>query len=168
MSLHPTHDAAGLARAIRDGEVLPTEVVDDPRAIHDRNDRTNAFVTVWTIWPARDGRRGRTRDRRWRAARAAFSRRPRRDQDLDDVEGSPDNLRLLLFEDRVAESGFAVRRPAPGRRARSWSEDEHARVLSERRPTASPGRPEHRSIPTASRWLLRRGRRGAPRRALVR
>ncbi|MDZ7745448.1 MAG: amidase [Halobacteriales archaeon] len=101
----PLHrqSAAGLARAIREGQRSATEVVDETLArIHERNDRTNAFVTV-------------TDDR----ARAAASRAdeaiadgeplgplhgvPVAIKDLDDVEGVRTTSGSLLFADHVAE-----------------------------------------------------------------
>ncbi|PGF15678.1 amidase [Natrinema sp. CBA1119] len=105
MVASPTHaTAAGLARAIRDGEYSPTEVVDDTlERIHDRNDRTNAFVTVTDDL---------AREMAAEADRAIDDGEPLGPlhgvpvaiKDLDDVEGVRTTSGSLLFEDRVAES----------------------------------------------------------------
>ncbi|MDF9747519.1 amidase [Natrinema salsiterrestre] len=101
----PTHvTAAGLARAIRDGEYSPTEVVDAVlERIHERNDRTNAFVTVTDDL---------AREMAAEAEHAIAEGEPLGPlhgvpvaiKDLDDVEGVRTTSGSLLFEDRVAES----------------------------------------------------------------
>jgi Asp-tRNA(Asn)/Glu-tRNA(Gln) amidotransferase A subunit family amidase len=95
--------AVGIARRIRDGDLSPVEVVDATlEAIAERNDRTNAFVTVTD---------DRAREAAERAARAVESGEilgplhgvPVAIKDLDDVAGVRTTSGSLLFEDRVAE-----------------------------------------------------------------
>jgi len=99
------------SRAIRDGEYSPTEVVDDTlERIHDRNDRTNAFVTVTDDL---------AREMAAEADRAIDDGEP-----LGPLHGvpvairisttsrSPDNLRLPALRGPRRRVGFAVRRPA--------------------------------------------------------
>ncbi|MEF8840334.1 MAG: amidase [Haloarculaceae archaeon] len=95
--------AAGLARRIRDGDLSPVEVVDATlERIEERNDRTNAFVTVTDK---------RAREAAERAERAVESGErlaplhgvPVAIKDLDDVAGVRTTSGSLLFEDRVAE-----------------------------------------------------------------
>jgi Asp-tRNA(Asn)/Glu-tRNA(Gln) amidotransferase A subunit family amidase len=95
--------AVGIARRIRDGELSPVEVVDATlEAIEERNERTNAFVTVTDE---------RAREAAERAERAAESGEvlgplhgvPVAIKDLDDVAGVRTTSGSLLFEDRVAE-----------------------------------------------------------------
>ena len=95
--------AVGIARRIRDGELSPVEVVDATlETIEERNERTNAFVTVTDE---------RAREAAERAERAAESGEvlgplhgvPVAIKDLDDVAGVRTTSGSLLFEDRVAE-----------------------------------------------------------------
>ena len=95
--------AAGLARRIRDGELAPTDVVEATlERIHDRNDRTNAFVTV-TDELAREAAK---------EAEAAIERGdplgplhgvPVAIKDLNDVAGVRTTNGSKLFEEFVAE-----------------------------------------------------------------
>jgi len=96
--------AAGLARKIRDGDVSPVEVVDRTlERIDERNDRTNAFVTVTDE---------RAREAAQRAERAVEAGEPLGPlhgvpvavKDLDDVAGVRTTRGSLLFEDHVAEA----------------------------------------------------------------
>jgi len=95
--------AAGLAREIRDGDLSPVEVVDATlERIDERNDRTNAFVTV-TDERAREAAR--------RAERAVEAGEPLGPlhgvpvavKDLDDVAGVRTTHGSKLYEDNVAE-----------------------------------------------------------------
>jgi Asp-tRNA(Asn)/Glu-tRNA(Gln) amidotransferase A subunit family amidase len=95
--------AVGIARRIRDGDLSPVEVVDATlEAIEERNERTNAFVTVTDE---------RAREAAERAERAVESGEilgplhgvPVAIKDLDDVAGVRTTSGSLLFEDRVAE-----------------------------------------------------------------
>lgn len=105
MATAHTHlTAAGLARRIRDGELAPSEVVETHlERIHERNDRTNAFVTVTD-----ELARGMAAD----AERALEDGDPLGPlhgvpvavKDLDDVEGVRTTSGSLLFEDRVADA----------------------------------------------------------------
>ncbi|WP_226040156.1 amidase [Natrinema sp. DC36] len=96
--------AAGIARAIRDGECSPTEVVDATlERIHDRNDRTNAFVTV-TDDLAREMAAEADRAIDEGEPLGPLHGVPVAIKDLDDVEGVRTTSGSLLFEDRVAES----------------------------------------------------------------
>ncbi|WP_222920229.1 amidase [Natrinema sp. SYSU A 869] len=108
--------AAGLARAIRDGEYTPTEVVDATlERIHERNDRTNAFITVTDDL---------AREMAEEAERAIADGEPLGPlhgvpvaiKDLDDVEGVRTTSGSLLFEDRIADSDspFVARLKAAG------------------------------------------------------
>ncbi|MFB6133751.1 MAG: amidase [Halanaeroarchaeum sp.] len=100
-----THQtAAGIARRIRDGEVSPTTVVDAfIDRIRERNDRTNAFVTVTEEL---------AREMASHAETAIENGEPRGPllgvpvavKDLDDVKGTRTTSGSLLFEDRIAES----------------------------------------------------------------
>lgn len=95
--------AAGIARRIRDGDLSPTDVVEAHlERIHERNGRTNAFVTI-TDELAREAAT---------EAEAALDRGdptgplhgvPVAIKDLDDVAGVRTTSGSLLFEDRVAE-----------------------------------------------------------------
>ena len=95
--------AAGIARRVRDGDLSPVEVVDATlEAIEERNERTNAFVTVTDE---------RAREAAERAERAVESGEvlgplhgvPVAIKDLDDVAGVRTTSGSKLFEDRVAE-----------------------------------------------------------------
>ncbi|OLZ42127.1 amidase [Natrinema saccharevitans] len=96
--------ATGLARAIRDGEYSPTEVVDDVlERIRERNERTNAFVTV-TDKLAREMAEDAERAIDEGEPLGPLHGVPVAIKDLDDVEGVRTTSGSLLFEDRVAES----------------------------------------------------------------
>jgi Asp-tRNA(Asn)/Glu-tRNA(Gln) amidotransferase A subunit family amidase len=95
--------AAGLARRIRDGDLSPVEAIDATlERIEERNDRTNAFVTVTDE---------RAREAAERAERAVESGEvlgplhgvPVAIKDLDDVAGVRTTYGSKLFEDNVAE-----------------------------------------------------------------
>ncbi|WP_226482511.1 amidase [Natrinema amylolyticum] len=105
MVAHPTDmTAAGLARAIRDGECSPTEVVESVlERIRERNDRTNAFVTV-TDDLAREMAEEADRAIAEGEPLGPLHGVPVAIKDLDDVAGVRTTSGSLLFEDRVAES----------------------------------------------------------------
>ena len=113
----PTHaTAAGLARAIRDGEHSPTEVVDAVlERIRERNDRTNAFVTV-TDELAREMAEDAERAIANGEPLGPLHGVPVAVKDLDDVEGVRTTSGSLLYEDRVADSDspFVARLKAAG------------------------------------------------------
>jgi Asp-tRNA(Asn)/Glu-tRNA(Gln) amidotransferase A subunit family amidase len=98
------HTAAGLARGIHDGEYSPVEVTEACLdRIHQRNDRTNAFVTVTD-----DLAREMAADAQ-RAIEAGDPLGPLHGvpvaiKDLDDVAGVRTTSGSLLFEDRVVDS----------------------------------------------------------------
>jgi Asp-tRNA(Asn)/Glu-tRNA(Gln) amidotransferase A subunit family amidase len=96
--------AVGIARRIKDGELSPVEVTEACLdRIYERNDRTNAFVTITDDL---------ARDMAEEAEQAIISGEPLGPlhgvpvaiKDLDDVQGIPTTSGSLLFEDRVAES----------------------------------------------------------------
>jgi Asp-tRNA(Asn)/Glu-tRNA(Gln) amidotransferase A subunit family amidase len=105
MGRNVTHlTAAGIARRIRDGDLSPVDVVEAHLdRIRERNDRTNAFVTV-------------TEDLALEAAAAAERALDDGDplgplhgvpvavKDLDDVAGVTTTSGSLLFEDHVADA----------------------------------------------------------------
>ncbi len=96
--------AAGLARAIRDGDRSPTEVVESTlERIHERNDRTNAFVTI-TDDLAREMAAEADRAIAEGEPLGPLHGVPVAIKDLDDVEGVTTTSGSLLFEDRVADS----------------------------------------------------------------
>ncbi|WP_254762789.1 amidase [Natrinema marinum] len=96
--------AAGIARAIRDGDYSATEVVESTlERIHDRNDRTNAFVTV-TDELAREMAADADHAIDEGEPLGPLHGVPVAIKDLDDVEGIRTTSGSLLFEDRVAES----------------------------------------------------------------
>ncbi|WP_435551287.1 amidase [Natrinema sp. CGMCC1.2065] len=108
--------AAGLARAIRDGELSPTAVVDAVlERIHERNERTNAFVTV-TDDLAREMAADAERAIDEGEPLGPLHGVPVAIKDLDDVEGVRTTSGSLLFDDRVAESDspFVARLKAAG------------------------------------------------------
>ncbi|WP_440763856.1 amidase [Natronorubrum sp. DTA7] len=108
--------AAGLARAIRDGEYSPTEVVESVlERIHERNDRTNAFVTV-TDELAHEMAEEAERAIADGEPLGPLHGVPVAIKDLDDVEGVRTTSGSLLFEDRVADSDspFVARLKAAG------------------------------------------------------
>jgi Asp-tRNA(Asn)/Glu-tRNA(Gln) amidotransferase A subunit family amidase len=109
MSPDVTHmTAAGIARRIRDSDLSPVEVVDATlEAIEERNERTNAFVTVT------DERARKAAERAERAVEAGERLGPLHGvpiaiKDLDDVAGVRTTSGSLLFEDRVAEENSPV------------------------------------------------------------
>lgn len=104
VSTHPTAlSASSIARRIREGELSPVEVVDAHlERVHERKDRTNAFVTV-TEDLARESAA---------AAEAAIEAGeplgplhgvPIAVKDLDDVAGVRTTSGSLLYQDRVAD-----------------------------------------------------------------
>ncbi|QSW99895.1 amidase [Haloterrigena alkaliphila] len=108
--------AAGLARAIRDGEYSPTEVVDATlERIRERADRTNAFVTV-TDELAREMAEEAERAIDEGEPLGPLHGVPVAIKDLDDVEGVRTTSGSLLFEDRIADadSPFVARLKAAG------------------------------------------------------
>lgn len=106
-----TRSAVDLAEAIRTGEISPVTVVDTMlNRIDERNDRTNAFVTV-----AREFAREQAEEAE-RAVEAGQPLGPLHGvpvaiKDLNDVAGLRTTAGSLLFEDRVADSSdvFAQR-----------------------------------------------------------
>ncbi|ELY65417.1 amidase [Natronococcus jeotgali] len=99
--------AAGVARRVRDGERSPVDVVDDHlERIRERNERTNAFVTV-----AEESAREAARE----AERAIDEGEPLGPlhgvpvavKDIDDVAGIETTSGSLLLEDRVADADTA-------------------------------------------------------------
>lgn len=108
--------AAGVARRIRDRDVSPVAVVDAHLdRIDERNDRTNAFVTV-TAESARE--RAREAERALEEGREVGPLHgvPVAIKDLDDVAGVQTTSGSLLFADRVAEtdSPYVARLKAAG------------------------------------------------------
>ncbi|GAA0517514.1 Asp-tRNAAsn/Glu-tRNAGln amidotransferase A subunit [Halorubrum aquaticum] len=104
MSRIHTRSATELAEEIREGDRSPVEVVEHLLdRIDERNDRTNAFVTVT---------RERALDRAKEAERAVEAGEslgplhgvPVAVKDLNDVAGVRTTSGSLLFEDRIAES----------------------------------------------------------------
>ena len=96
--------AAGIARRIRDGDLTPTEVVEAHLdRIYERNDRTNAFVTITNEL---------AREMAVKAEEAIENGDPLGPlhgvpvaiKDLDDVAGVRTTSGSLLFEDRIADS----------------------------------------------------------------
>ena len=96
--------AAGLARRVRDGDYSPTDIVEAHlERIHERNDRTNAFVTVT------DELAEEMASAAERAVEDGKTLGPLRGvpvaiKDLDDVAGVRTTSGSLLFEDSVADS----------------------------------------------------------------
>ncbi|WP_101295788.1 amidase [Halegenticoccus soli] len=105
MTENPTRlSAAGIARRIRDGERSPVEVVEAHLdRIHERNDGTNAFVTI-TDELAHEMARDAERAVRDGEPLGPLHGVPVAIKDLDDVEGVRTTSGSVLFEDRVAES----------------------------------------------------------------
>jgi len=108
--------AAGIARRVRDGDVSPVDAVEAHLdRIRERNDRTNAFVTV-----AEDHALAAARDleESLDAGEPAgpLAGVPVAIKDLDDVAGLPTTSGSLLFEDRVAaaDAPFVERLEAAG------------------------------------------------------
>ncbi|WP_423751548.1 amidase [Salinirarus marinus] len=96
--------AAGLARRIRDGDCSPVEVVEAHLdRIRERNDRTNAFVTI-TDELAEEMARDAERAIENGDTLGPLHGVPVAIKDLDDVAGVRTTSGSLLFEDRVAES----------------------------------------------------------------
>lgn len=103
--------AAGIARRIKDGDLTPTEVVEAHlERIHERADRTNAFVTV-TEDLAREMVADAERAIEEGEALGPLHGVPVAIKDLDDVAGITTTSGSLLFEDDVAEedSPFVAR-----------------------------------------------------------
>lgn len=108
--------AAGLARAIRDGDYSPREVVESVLdRIHNRNDRTNAFVTV-TDELAREMADAAERAIEDGDPLGPLHGVPVAIKDLSDVEDVRTTSGSALFEDRVADSDspFVARLRAAG------------------------------------------------------
>jgi Asp-tRNA(Asn)/Glu-tRNA(Gln) amidotransferase A subunit family amidase len=96
--------AAGIARRIRDGDCTPTEVVEAHLdRIHERNDRTNAFVTV-TEELAHEMAAAAERAVEEGEPLGPLHGVPVAIKDLADVEGVRTTSGSLLFEDRIADS----------------------------------------------------------------
>lgn len=96
--------AAGIARRVRDGDLTPTEVVDAHLdRITDRNDRTNAFVTI-TEELAREQAQAAERAIEAGDTLGPLHGVPVAIKDLDDVAGVPTTSGSLLYEDRIADS----------------------------------------------------------------
>lgn len=103
MSTPITHQsAAGIARRIRDGEVSPTVVVDAVLdRIRERNERTNAFVTVTEDLAHEMATRAETAIENGELL-GPLHGVPVAIKDLDDVAGVRTTSGSLLFEDRIA------------------------------------------------------------------
>jgi len=100
--------AAAIARDVREGTRSPTDVVDAHLArIHERNDRTNAFVTV-TDELARRMAADAERAIADGEPLGPLHGVPVAIKDLDDVEGVPTTSGSLLFEDHVADADAPV------------------------------------------------------------
>lgn len=96
--------ATGLARRIRDGDLSPVEVVDAHlERIRERNDRTNAFVTI-TEEAAREAATEAERAVDDGEPLGPLHGVPLAVKDLSDVEGVRTTSGSLLFEDRVADA----------------------------------------------------------------
>ena len=108
--------ASGIARRIRDGESSPVEVVDAHLdRIHERNERTNAFVTIT------DDLAHEMAEEAQRAIDNGETLGPLHGvpvaiKDLDDVAGVRTTSGSKLFEDRIADadSPFVERLKAAG------------------------------------------------------
>lgn len=105
MVANTTHlSAAGLARRIRDRDLAPSEVVEDHlERIRERNERTNAFVTV-TDELAREMAADAERALEAGDPLGPLHGVPVAIKDLDDVEGVRTTSGSLLFEDRTADA----------------------------------------------------------------
>jgi Asp-tRNA(Asn)/Glu-tRNA(Gln) amidotransferase A subunit family amidase len=96
--------AAGLARRVRDGDYSPTDIVKAHlERIHERNDRTNAFVTV-TDELAEEMASAAERAVEDGKTLGPLHGVPVAIKDLDDVAGVRTTSGSLLFEDSVADS----------------------------------------------------------------
>lgn len=96
--------ASGIARRIRDGDLSPVDVVEAHLdRIHERNERTNAFVTV-TDELAREMARESERAIEDGEPLGPLHGVPVAIKDLADVAGVRTTSGSLLFEDRIAES----------------------------------------------------------------
>lgn len=103
--------AAGIARRIRDGELSALEVAEAHLdRIRERNDRTNAFVTV-TDETAREAASAADRAREAGEPIGPLHGVPIAIKDLANVEGVRTTSGSLFFEDRIAEedSPFVAR-----------------------------------------------------------
>lgn len=99
----PKLTAVGIARRIRDGDLSATEVTEAILdRIKERNDRTNAFVTV-TDDLAREMAAEAEQSLESGAPPGPLHGVPVAIKDLDNVEGVPTTSGSLLFEDRIAE-----------------------------------------------------------------
>ncbi|MDG5820881.1 amidase [Natronococcus sp. A-GB7] len=99
--------AAGIVRGIRDGELSPAEVVDDHlERIRERNERTNAFVTV-AEESAREAAAEAERALEDGEPLGPLHGVPVAIKDIDDVAGVETTAGSLLFEDRVADADAA-------------------------------------------------------------
>ncbi|HKJ59643.1 MAG TPA: amidase family protein, partial [Halobacteriales archaeon] len=110
MASTPIHDlsATELARRIRDGSLSPVTVVDALLdRIHERNDRTNAFVTV-TYERAREAARDAERAVEDGEPLGPLHGVPVAIKDLTDVAGVVTTRGSKLFEDAVAEENAVV------------------------------------------------------------
>jgi len=110
MASTPIHDlsATELARRIRDGSLSPVTVVDALLdRIHERNDRTNAFVTV-TDERAREAARDAERAVEDGEPLGPLHGVPVAIKDLTDVAGVVTTRGSKLFEDAVAEENAVV------------------------------------------------------------
>jgi Asp-tRNA(Asn)/Glu-tRNA(Gln) amidotransferase A subunit family amidase len=117
MSVDSTQlSAAGIARRIRDGERSPGEVVEDHlERIHERNDRTNAFVTV-AAESAREAAREAERAIDDGEPLGPLHGVPVAVKDIDDVAGVETTHASRLLEDRVAgtDAAYVARLKAAG------------------------------------------------------
>lgn len=96
--------ATGIARRIKDGDLSPVEVVESHLdRIHNRNNRTNAFVTV-TDELAREMAEEAERAIEEGDPLGPLHGVPVAIKDLDDVEGVRTTSGSKLFEDRIADS----------------------------------------------------------------
>ncbi|MFU8867477.1 amidase family protein, partial [Natronococcus sp.] len=99
--------AAGIARRVRDGELSPVEVVDDHlERIRERNDRTNAFVTV-AAESAREAAAEAERAVEDGEPLAPLHGVPVAVKDIDDVAGIETTHGSRLLEDRIADADTA-------------------------------------------------------------
>ncbi|WP_394738970.1 amidase [Natronococcus roseus] len=99
--------AAGIVRGIRDGELSPVEVVDDHlERIRERNDRTNAFVTV-AEESAREAAREAERALEDGESPGPLHGVPVAVKDIDDVAGIETTHGSRLRAERVADADTA-------------------------------------------------------------
>jgi len=105
MTLDPTRmTAADIVDGVRDGTCSPTDVVESVLdRIHERNDRTNAFVTITDDLARRMAANAERAIDRGDPA-GPLHGVPVAIKDLDDVAGVRTTSGSLLFEDHVADS----------------------------------------------------------------